>query len=160
EAEEKHRTRQDYALATRLPDGNLLVVYHRTWWSPYDPEQPKNPNYVPSREFNVEIHGARGRLLRASFSEHLDRPGVLKFWTVDVFEPVNQHSFWLAYNKVDEREKTIYDHRDNPRGYEDRPMSDSDLSLCLFPEPPFGDFNDLWRRVESYLQNEGFGTLR
>jgi hypothetical protein len=160
EAEEKHRTRQDYALATRLADGNLLVVYHRTWWSPHNPEQPKNPNYVPSREFNVEIHGALGRLLRASFPEHRDRPGVLKFWTVDVFEPVNQRSFWLAYNYVDERGKTIYDHRDKPRGYEDRPMSDSDLSLCLFPEPPFGDFNDLWRRVERYLQNEGFGTLR
>jgi hypothetical protein len=160
EAEEKHRTRQDYALATQLADGNLLVVYHRTWWSPHNPEQPKNPDYVPRREFNVEIHGARGRLLRASFPEHLDRPGVLKFWTVDIFEPVNQRSFWLAYNNVDQREKTIYDHRENPRGYEDRPMSDLDFSLCLFPEPPFGDFNDLWRRVESYLQNEGFGTLR
>src|SRR5262245_28979207 len=38
EAEEKHRTRQHYALATRLPDGHLLVVRHYTGWSPHDPE--------------------------------------------------------------------------------------------------------------------------
>jgi hypothetical protein len=41
EAEEKHRTRQHYALAARLPDGNLIVVRHHTGWSPHNPRQPR-----------------------------------------------------------------------------------------------------------------------
>jgi len=41
EAEEKHRTRQGYALATRRPDGNLLVVRYLTGWSPDDPSSPE-----------------------------------------------------------------------------------------------------------------------
>ena len=48
EAEERHRTRQDYVLAMRRPDESLLVVRHLTGWSPHDPEQPRNPASVPA----------------------------------------------------------------------------------------------------------------
>jgi hypothetical protein len=150
-AEEMHRTRQDYVLATRLPGQVLLVLYHHTWWSPHDPEQPRNPDYVPTRKFRLEVHGALGRL-HTEFTEGFDKPGVLKMWSVSVKK-------WSAYNKCDQREKTIYDHRSDPRGYEVRPMSDSDLLLCEFAEPAFGEFNDLWLRICSYLENEGFGSF-
>jgi hypothetical protein len=80
--------------------------------------------------------------------------------SVYVYEPVSQYNIWLAHNDTEARTKTIHDHRNSPRGYEKRPMSDSDFALCVFPEPRFGDFNELWHRVETYLQNEGFGTLR
>ena len=46
EAEERHRTRQDYVLAMRRPDESLLVVRHHTGWSPHDPAAG-NPNYIP-----------------------------------------------------------------------------------------------------------------
>ena len=160
EAEEKHRTRQDYALATRLPDGYLLVVRHHTGWSPHSPDQPKNPDYVPSRTFHVEVHGARSRVLYAALTERVDNPGVMEMSSVDVYEPVTQDNVWSAWNGIKGRTKKIYDHRDSPRGYEERPMADFDVALCKFAEPRFGDFNDLWHRVETYLQNEGFGTLR
>src|SRR5262245_2850220 len=160
EAEEKHRTRQNYALFARLPDGNLLVVRHDTGWSPHDPRQPRNPDYVPNREFHLEAYGARGRVLRASFSEPVAEPGPQKMWSVDVYEPVSQYNIWLAYNHTEARTKAIHDHRNSPGSYVERPMTDSDVALCVFPEPPFGDFNELWHRVETYLQNEGFGTLR
>ena len=38
-------------------------------------------------------------------------------------------------------------------------MTDSDLALCTFADPDFGNFDELWRRVEEYLQRTGFGTL-
>jgi hypothetical protein len=160
EAEEKHRTRQDYVLATRLPDGHLLVVRHRTGWSPHDPDQPKNPDHVPTRTFHLEVHGARSRLLHADFSERVGKPGVIGMWSVDIYEPVAEYNKWHAWNEIKGRMKKISDGRDNSRGYEERPMSDSDVALCKFTEPRFGDFNDLWHRVETYLRNEGFGTLR
>ncbi len=162
EAEEKHRTRQVYALAARLRDGHLLVVRHVTRWSPYDPDQPKNPDYVPTRTFYLEVHGARGRLLQTTFSERFAKPGVVEMGSVDVFEPVCQHGFWYAFNSIHERTKSITDHKkpNDPNYFSKRPMTEADLSLCEFAEPCFGEFNDLWRRVETYLQNEGFGTLR
>ncbi|MGE5156846.1 MAG: hypothetical protein ACM3OF_01745 [Gemmatimonas sp.] len=160
EAEEKHRTRQAYALATRLPDGYLLVVRHDTRWSPHDPDQPRNPDYVPTRTFRLEVHGARGRLLYTEFGEDFDNRGMLKMWNIDVHEPVPYRTIWDAHNYTKERIKNIVDHRSDPSGYMNRPMTDSDVALCKFAEPRFGDFNDLWRRVETYLQNEGFGTLR
>jgi hypothetical protein len=160
EAEEKHRTRQDYALATRLSDGNLLVIRHRTGWSPHDPDQPGNPNHVPSRTFYLEVHWPRSRVLLAQFHERIARPGVVEMLGMDVYEPTAQHQIWNAWNLIKERIKRIYDHRDGPHGCVDRPMTASDLALCEFAEPRFGDFNDLWDRVETYLKNEGFGTLR
>jgi hypothetical protein len=150
-AEEMHRTRQDYVLATRLPGQTLLVLRHHTAWSPHDPEQPRNPDYVPTREFRLEVHGALGRL-HTEFSEGFDKPGVLKMWSVSVKK-------WSAHNDWRQREKTIYDHRIDPRGCERRPMSDSDISLCEFAEPAFGEYSDLLSRVSSYLQNEGFGSF-
>jgi hypothetical protein len=157
-AEEMHRTRQDYVLATRLPGQSLLVLYHQTGWSPHDPEQPRNPNYVPTREFRLEVYGNLGRL-QTRFTEGFDKPGFLGLRSVSIFDRAITHKEWHAYNECDQREKSIYDHRIDPRGHEVRPMSDSDLSLCEFAEPAFGEYNDLWLRVSSYLQNEGFGPF-
>jgi hypothetical protein len=43
--------------------------------------------------------------------------------------------------------------------YNQRPMTESELALCKFADPGFGNFDELWRRVEVYLQSTGFGTL-
>ena len=80
EAAERHRTRQDYVLAMRRPDESLLVVRHLTGWSPHDPEQPRNPAYVPRRRYHVEVRGSQGRFLYASIDEESGRPGVLRMW--------------------------------------------------------------------------------
>ena len=34
-------------------------------------------------------------------------------------------------------------------------MTDAEFDLCEFAEPDFEDFNELWRRVETFLQMEG-----
>jgi hypothetical protein len=38
-------------------------------------------------------------------------------------------------------------------------MTDSEFALCRFADPGFGNFDELWRHVEEYLQSTGFGTL-
>jgi hypothetical protein len=159
EAEEKHETHQDYALATRLPDQTLLVLHHSFGWNPHDPERPGKPKHLPRRHFMLEIHGKRGRLLAVLIDEDFDKRGVLKMWSMHAYDPVGQHDFWSAHNDLKERTIFVWDHRDSPGSCADRPMTASDIALCEFAEPRFGDFNELWRRVETYLQNEGFGTL-
>ena len=108
----------------------------------------------------LEVHGKRGRLLYVLFNEDFDKRGVLKMWSFDAHDPARQYDSWSAHNDLKNRSMTVWDHRDSPTGYAERPMTDSDVSLCEFAEPSFGDFDDLWRRVETYLQNEGFGSLR
>ncbi|MGA7487223.1 MAG: hypothetical protein WBW74_09855 [Xanthobacteraceae bacterium] len=160
EAEEKHEIRQDYALSARLPDQNLLVLHHRTSWNSHDPDQPEKPRYLPRRKFMLEIYGKRDRLLYAQIGESFDKRGVLKFWSMDVFDAEGQGYFWSAHNDIKKRTIIVWDHRNSPTGYRERSMTDCDLALCEFAEPPFGDFNDLWRRIETFLHNEGFGTVR
>jgi hypothetical protein len=157
-AEEMHRTRQDYVLTTRLPGGNLLVLRHRTGWSPHDPEQPRNPDYVPGREFRLQVYGALGRL-QTRFDEPLEQRGIVEMRSVSVFDRATGDEVWYAYNSFKEREKSIYDDRDTHEGRVGRAFGDSDIALCKFEAPPFGEFADLWRPVEKYLENEGFGEF-
>jgi hypothetical protein len=158
EAEEKHRTRQDYALATRRPDGNLFVVRHATGWSPHDPEQPRNPAYLPRRSYHVEVHGPRVRLSHAAVYED-DERDLLHMQSTHVYDEVRDREIWYTHNNVTERTIAIYDTRGAQRAYNTRPMTDSELALCKFADPGFGNFDELWRRVEEYLQRTGFGTL-
>ena len=39
-------------------------------------------------------------------------------------------------------------------------MTDTEFDLCEFAEPEFDDFNELWRRVETFLEREGVDALR
>jgi hypothetical protein len=157
-AEEKHRTRQDYVLATRLPAGNLLVLRHRTWWSPHDPEQPRNPEHVPRRKFYLEVYGSLGRC-QTEFWEDGDQRGILEMHSVDVFDRVSGDDIWYAVNDFKKAEKAIYDDRGSDHGRRARPMTAFDRSLGALKEPPFGEFDNLWRLVTRYLKNEGFGTF-
>ena len=159
EAEEKHRTRQDYALVTRRPDGKLLVVRHATGWSPHDPEQPRNPAHLPRRSYHVEVHGPRQRLFHAAIYEDIDERGMLHMQSTQVYDEVRQYDIWYTYNDFKTRTMTVRDKRDDSDAYAERPMTDSDVALCAFAEPDFSNFSELWRRVETYLQRTGFGTL-
>jgi hypothetical protein len=159
EAEERHRTRQDYVLATRRPDGNLLVVRHVTGWSPDDPEQPRNPAHYPRRSYHVEVHRPRKRLSHAAVYEDFDERDTLKMQSTHVYDEVRDREIWYTHNNVTERTIAIHDSRGARPAYNERPMTDSEFALCRFADPGFGNFDELWRHVEEYLQSTGFGTL-
>jgi hypothetical protein len=158
EAEEKHRTRQDYVLATRLPGGNVLVLDHHTGWSPHDPFYARDRDYVPTRSFRLNVHGPSGRS-QIFFEEHYYNRGVVELWSVMISDHVGHNKQWQAHNDFRSRDKAIHDSRAGRRGFELRPLTPSDMSLYLLGEPPFGEFEDLWRRAEQYLENEGFGRF-
>jgi hypothetical protein len=156
EAEERHRARQDYVLAVRRPDENLLVVRHLTWWSPHDPERRRNS----CRSFHVELHGSEGLFLHAWIDEEIERPRVLRMWSIDVYRMFDNCNIWNVHNDTRAREMTVRDGRHGLDGYVERPMTDAEFESCEFAEPAFDDFNELWRRVETFLQMEGVDPLR
>ena len=55
---------------------------------------------------------------------------------------------------------TSSDCRQVSHGCAERPMTDAEFELCEFAEPAFDDFNELWRRVETFVQTEGVDPLR
>jgi hypothetical protein len=154
EAEERHRTRQDYVLATRRSDESLLVVRHHTGWSPHDPERSR----YSYRNFHVELHGSEGRFLHASIDEEVQRPRVLRMWSINIYHRFGYRNVWQTHNDTRARTITIHDNRKD--SYTKRPMTDAEFDLCEFAEPEFEDFNELWRRVETFLQMEGVEPLR
>ena len=158
EAEERHRTYQDYVLVTRLEDGNLFVLNHRTGWSPDDPERPTKPDYVPIRKFRVDAYGSLGCVC-ARFEEDFDARDVLKMQSVSVYGGDDGRETWYAFNDFKDREKSIRDSRGDQDKREPRPMIPSDFLRFEFQMPRFGDMNDLWDRTREYLRNEGFGTF-
>jgi hypothetical protein len=166
QAEGRHRTGQSYSLVTRLPGGNLLLFRYYNGRSPNDPT-PGNPDYVPGRDFRLAVHGSTG-FLNSYFAESLERRGVMRIRSAEVdahettptqFITQRAKGLWRARNDFSRRTKDIYDYRAGPNYYTSRPMTDSDLSLFEFPEPPFGEFGGFWRRISSYLENEGFGSF-
>ena len=156
EAEERHRTRQDYVLAMRRPDESLLVVRHHTGWSPHDPERSR----YSYRHFHVELHGSEGRFLHASIDEEIHRPRVLRMWSINVYSRFGRGNVWQTHNDTEARMIAIHDDREASDGYTTRPMIDSEFELCEFAEPEFDNFIELWRRVETFLQMQGVDPLR
>jgi hypothetical protein len=138
---------------TRLAEGPLLVLHHHTGWSPHDPEQPRNPDYVPRREFNVWIYGSKS-IVRAGICEFRAAPGCVLMWSMSI-RNLDFTEIWHAHNDVRERKKTVHDHQNGRSEYRSQALSENDLTLCEFKIPPFEDYQDLWIRIEKYLENEG-----
>jgi hypothetical protein len=98
-------------------------------------------------------------LFHAGLHEDIDERGMLHMLNTQVYDEVRQYDIWDTYNDFKTRTMTVSDKRDDSDAYTERPMTDSDVALCAFAEPDFSDFSELWRRVETYLQRTGFGTL-
>jgi hypothetical protein len=156
QAEEAHRLRENYVFATRLPDGGLLTLDHSTGWSSHDPLVRKDPGFVPPRELFLTIGGFPDVLL-VDFKEDWDERGAMKMFMVRIIDAKSGNWKWNAFNDVKRRQKGIRRYNGRKDHYEDRPMSESDVALCRFDEPPFGEFNDLLQRACRFLQNEGYG---
>jgi hypothetical protein len=140
----------------RRPGESLLVVRHLTGWSPHDPERSR----YSYRRFHVELHGSEGPFLYASIDEEIHRPRVLRMWSIDVYRKFGHRNIWNVHNDTRARTIAIHDYRKASDGYTQRPMTDGEFELCEFAEPDFEDFNELWRRVETFLQMQGVDALR
>jgi hypothetical protein len=152
-AENRHQTRQNYVLAVRLANGDLALLRHVTFWSPHDPVQPRNPDYVPTRSIYLAIYGSAFRFM-VRFGEDFNARGIIEMHGIDVYPAGSWHHIWFAH--MYRGENSVRDFR-NGDVTQDRSMTEADFALCRFSLPPFGEFEEFLRRIERYLRNEGFG---
>ncbi len=75
--------------------------------------------------------------------------------SIDIHDPGG----WYSFLSFREGEKSIHNSRKGEKQYECRPMTDADRAAYIFPLPRFGEFDILWQRVTTYLNDEGFGTF-
>ena len=97
----------------------------------------------------------------ASIDEEIERPGVLRMWSIEVYRMFGHGNIWQTHNDT----RSANDNNSRPpgqvsNGYTEEPMSDAEFELCEFAEPGFEDFSELWRRIETFLQMKGVDPLR
>ena len=147
QAETWHRNLEHYVLATRMAEGQLLVLRHTA--SEKGVRLPSLIRYV------LWIYDSRGQHLIADFQEDHEEPGVLKMRSINV----KGDRDWYSHLSFRDREKSIHNSRKEEKSYERRTMTDAERAAYAFPLPRFGQFDTLWQHITMYLSNEGFGPF-
>ena len=158
EAEDRHRERERYAVAMRLPDGLLFTTRFFTLWDRNDPDRYDHP---PERrrwpEPQVELHGPSFVVWVSAWPMRED-DGTLHFTSIEVRDRVHG-SLWHYRPDVEEGIKRLHDQRTGEEVFSNTPLDPVELDLLTFPRPPFGEYSDLIERIRSLLRHCGYGDL-
>jgi hypothetical protein len=161
-AEHRHRTGQNYVFATRLDNDDLVVLRHLTHWSPHDPVQPKNPDYVPHRTIYIS-HETLGRRVHAEFDDYFVDRGLVKFGGMALYEGSRDGPLWRLTNSFpptrDTPQKKIEDRRSGEDVVTRSTLTEPEIDASQIPLPAFGDLDPLLRYIHQCLRNEGLGPL-
>jgi hypothetical protein len=149
QAEERHNNFEYYVLATRLTEGQLLILT-------YSASLRKAP--WPPKRYLLWLYDTHDRFMMAEFDESYRRPGTFKMRSLKI-ETIDRRGIWHSFLDFDDSEKSIHDDRGEERLYEKRKLTRTDRSAYTFPPPRFGDFDVFWQRISMYLRNEGFGAF-
>ena len=142
----RHRNFERYVLATRLPGGQVLILGRSA---------SSMAKQLPLVRCILWIYDSQGQRVVVDFQEGLDNRGILEMKSI----AINGSEHWYSHLSFEKGEKSIHDYRTEECSYECRPMTDDDRSLYAFRPPGFGDIGDFWRRISTYLSNEGFGMI-
>jgi hypothetical protein len=146
QAETRYRNFEHYVLATRLTAAQVLILARSA------SSMGEHLHFV---RYILWIYDSQGQRMIADFQEDHDDPGILKMRSIDI----KGGRSWHSYLNFKQGEKSIHDYRLGEKSYACRPMTDEDRSLYAFRLPDFGELDDLWQRVSTYLSNEGFGVF-
>lgn len=155
-AQEMHRTYQEYVLATRLTNGGLLVLRRLTGWSPYNPAQAQNVNYVPTVKIYLELHKS-SQFVETWFAESRDQRDFMELLTVEVRSNDTKGSAWrCSFLPSGENSKSVHDDRGEKGVHVKTEQTAEERDLIFFPMPQFGDFTELLRRTNVILRTGGY----
>ena len=149
QAEERHRNFEYYVLATRLSEGQLLILTHSA---------SRDGPRAPEVEYHLWIYNSHGRFMMVPFRQNFRRPGVLEMNSVDI-QTIDRGGIWYSFLDFHGKERSIHDYRGKEKSYERRKLTKADRSAYTFPPPNFGDVDAFWQRISMYLSKEGFGAF-
>jgi len=152
QAETHHRNFEGYTLATRLPEGQLLVL--RCGGTPRD------GRLLPPLDYYLRIYDSQRRYMIADFREDHEDPGILKMTSLDIRKIDGEYGCWHSYLDFRGNEIAIHDHRMEETRYERRKMTEAERAAYAFPLPAFDEFEILWQHISMHLDAEGFGPFK
>jgi hypothetical protein len=146
-----HDNRESYCLFARLPSGELLLLDHKSSWSPHNPDQPTNPNHQPITDLTLWIFHEQRRLI-AEFCDQFAEPGTLDFRSVsdqDLArkdeEAVNLFLTMGTWRPAHHRERDLWD----------QPITNAERALMRIPSPQFGQYEPLIAAANRWLEHGG-----
>jgi hypothetical protein len=151
QAEERHRNRESYVLATRLCERQLLVL---TFLG-----SSKDRRALFPTQYLLRLYDSQGRYMLAEFREDQEDPGILKMTVIDIRKIDNGYG-WHSYLNFDANQKTIHDDRTKENRYLRQKMTAAERAAYAFPLPRFDEFGILWERISKHLDAEGFGAFK
>jgi hypothetical protein len=156
-AMERHREREDYVLATRLPDGILLVITRDCHGDRDAEPYEQYPVRSPHASFRIRLHTS-SHIITAYASPDYGDTDTIRLSSIHVDDRAERFVNWICH--LDDDEKTIHNSLNGPNVYTNTAMTAAERELATCPAPAFGDCAALGERVRSLLRVAGFGEVR
>jgi hypothetical protein len=155
EANERHRMRESYVLAARLPDGLLALVRRSTLYDGNSPEDSRTKPYEPY--LSISLHG-QTHVAHTEVSE-LDRAaGTCQITRFDIHDRATFRA-WDCDLDLKNGAKTIWDGRTGERTYSKSALTDAEREAAACPIPDFGEYIAAVERFRDVLRVTGFGVV-
>jgi hypothetical protein len=155
EAEERHRMRETYVLAARLPDGLLALVRHSTM---YDRNSPDDRKWEPDEpDISISLYG-QAHVAHTHICSPDRESGVCHITRFDVRDRATSHD-WDCRLDLEESTKTIWDHRSGEQIYTESVPTDAEREAAACPIPAFGEYTAAVERLRAVLRVTGFGEV-
>jgi hypothetical protein len=160
EAEDRHQNGENYALAARLSDGQLLLLAQqgtdRRDPGRADRSDPPGPE-VYAGGFYFSLDGVHFRASAHVYKYH-DVDGMLEVSSMEIDDKIAQRTVWAWRFDDYDAEVTIRDRREGEQKQR-KNVTDAEMDRFRFPKPAFGDFDAIVRFVLGMLRSEGYGEL-
>jgi hypothetical protein len=155
EAEERHREWERYALAARLPDGLLVLMYRLTFW---DRLHPQDRDRVEREEPSVHIVLDGGsHIAGGTIEPDKDDPGLARFEDFSAYPRSGKSLEWRLDFK--NGTKAIRDDRGGDTVLDERPLAAAERDLATVPKPAFGEYEPFAEHLRALLRMAGYGEI-
>ncbi|HMK79659.1 MAG TPA: hypothetical protein VK438_08415 [Xanthobacteraceae bacterium] len=161
QAEERHRSQEDYVLAVRLVDGLLCLLR----WEGTDRLEPRRASHPhPERAtyahgFHLELYGA-DCFADARFHKNYRAEGEpIELDWVPVRDRATRRCIWRCSLYGRKTAMSVEDNRHGETIRKEVSLSQAEASQLTFARPDFGEFENLVQIVLMVLRTAGYGEI-
>jgi hypothetical protein len=155
EADERHRMRETYVLAARLPDGLLALVRYSTLYDRNSPDDRKKVRDEP--DISISLYG-QAHVAHTHIWSSERTTGACHITRFDVRDRATSRE-WRCLIDLEENTKTVWDDRSGERIYAESAPTEAEREAAVCPIPMFGEYMEVVERFRAVLRVTGFGEV-
>jgi len=158
EAEERHRMREAYVLAARLPDDLLVLIRRTTSWDRHAPQQFPLQRRPSEPGIHISLHG-RSHVAAASISRVDDSRDVMELHSFSIHKEAWSDEIWDCSLNFESDTRSVSDYRSGECVSNETTITTTERELARCPVPAFGEYAGLAEQFRSLLRVTGFGEV-